>query len=113
MLGINVNFVITATFFLGSALAGVAGIMGGLLSHQVPSTIGFIAGLKAFTAAVVGGIGSIPGAMLGGLVIGLAESFVTGDISSTSSNLIVFGLLIVVMLLRPSGLLGRVQLQKV
>jgi len=113
MLGINVNFVITATFFLGSALAGVAGIMGGLLFNQVTSTIGFIAGLKAFTAAVVGGIGSIPGAMLGGLVIGLAESFVTGYISSTYSNLIVFGILIVVMLLRPSGLLGRAQLQKV
>jgi branched-chain amino acid transport system permease protein len=113
MLGINVNFVITATFFLGSALAGVAGVMGGLLFNQVSSTIGFIAGLKAFTAAVVGGIGSIPGAMLGGLVIGVAESFVTGYISSTYSNLIVFGLLIVVMLVRPSGLLGRVQLQKV
>ena len=113
MLGINVNFVITATFFLGSALAGVAGVMGGLLFNQVTSTIGFIVGLKAFTAAVVGGIGSIPGAMLGGLVIGVAESFVTGYISSTYSNLIVFGILIVVMLLRPTGLLGRAQLQKV
>ena len=113
MRGSNVNFVITATFFLGSALAGVAGIMGGLLFNQVTSTIGFIAGLKAFTAAVVGGIGSIPGAMLGGLVIGVAESFVTGYISSTYSNLIVFGILIVVMLIRPSGLLGRAQLQKV
>jgi branched-chain amino acid transport system permease protein len=113
MLGINVNFVITATFFLGSALAGIAGVMGGLLFNTVSATIGFTAGLKAFTAAVVGGIGSIPGAMLGGLVIGVAESFVTGYISSTYSNLIVFGLLIVVMLVRPSGLLGRVQLQKV
>ena len=113
MLGINVNFVITATFFLGSALAGIAGVMGGLLFNQVTSTIGFIAGLKAFTAAVVGGIGSIPGAMLGGLLIGVAESFVTGYISSTYTNLIVFGLLIVVMLVRPTGLLGRVQLQKV
>jgi len=87
--------------------------MGGLLFNQVTNTIGFIIGLKAFTAAVVGGIGSIPGAMLGGLVIGLAESFVTGYLSSTFTNLIVFGLLIVVMLIRPSGLLGRVQLQKV
>src|ERR1700722_14678894 len=113
MLGINVNFTIAATFFLGSALAGVAGIMAGPLFNQVTNTIGFIAGLKAFTAAVVGGIGSIPGAMLGGLLIGLAESFVTGYISSTYSNLIVFGLLIVVMLVRPSGLLGQVQLQKV
>jgi len=113
MLGINVNFVITATFFLGSALAGIAGVMGGLLFNTVTSTIGFIVGLKAFTAAVVGGIGSIPGAMLGGLVIGVAESMVTGYISSTYTNLIVFGLLIVVMLVRPSGLLGRAQLQKV
>jgi branched-chain amino acid transport system permease protein len=113
MLGINVNFIIAATFFLGSALAGVAGVMAGLLFNQVTNTIGFIAGLKAFTAAVVGGIGSIPGAMLGGLLIGIAESFVTGYISSTFTNLIVFGVLIVVMLVRPSGLLGRVQLQKV
>ena len=113
MMGINVNLTIAATFFLGSALAGVAGVMAGLLFNQVSNTIGFIAGLKAFTAAVVGGIGSIPGAMLGGLLIGLAESFVTGYISSTYSNLIVFGLLIVVMLVRPSGLLGQVQLQKV
>ena len=113
MLGINVNFVITATFFLGSALAGIAGVMGGLLFNQVSSTIGFIAGLKAFTAAVVGGIGSLPGAMLGGLLIGLAESFITGYISSTYTNLLVFALLIAVMLVRPSGLLGQAQLQKV
>ena len=113
MLGINVNFTITATFFLGSALAGVAGVMGGLLFNQVTPTIGFIVGLKAFTAAVVGGIGSLPGAMLGGLLIGLAESFVTGYISSTYTNLLVFALLIVVMLVRPSGLLGQAQLQKV
>jgi branched-chain amino acid transport system permease protein len=113
MLGINVNFTITATFFLGSALAGVAGVMGGLLFNQVTPTIGFIVGLKAFTAAVVGGIGSLPGAMLGGLLIGLAESFATGYISSTYTNLLVFALLIVVMLVRPSGLLGRAQLQKV
>ena len=63
MLGINVNFTISMTFFLGSALAGVAGVMGGLLFNQVTNTIGFIVGLKAFTAAVVGGIGSLPGAM--------------------------------------------------
>ena len=113
MLGINVNFTIAATFFLGSALAGVAGVMGGLLFNQVTATIGFIVGLKAFTAAVVGGIGSLPGAMLGGLLIGLAESFITGYISSTYTNLFVFALLIAVMLARPSGLLGRAQLQKV
>ncbi len=113
MMGINVNFVIAATFFLGSALAGVAGVMGGLLFNQVTPTIGFIIGLKAFTAAVVGGIGSLPGAMLGGLLIGVAESMITGYISSTYTNLFVFALLIVVMLVRPSGLLGRAQLQKV
>jgi branched-chain amino acid transport system permease protein len=113
MLGINVDFTIAATFFLGSALAGVAGVMAGLLFNQIWNYMGFIAGLKAFTAAVVGGIGSISGAVLGGLLIGIAESFVTGYISSTYTNLIVFGILIAVMLLRPSGLLGRVQLQKV
>ncbi len=113
MMGINVNFTIAATFFLGSALAGVAGVMAGLLFNQVTNTIGFIAGLKAFTAAVVGGIGSLPGAMLGGLLIGVAESMITGYISSTYTNLFVFALLIVVMLVRPSGLLGRAQLQKV
>jgi len=113
MLGIKVNFVIAATFFLGGALAGVAGVMAGLLYNQVIPTIGFIAGLKAFTASVVGGIGSIPGAMLGGLLIGVAESFITGYITSTYTNLLVFALLIAVMLIRPSGLLGQAQLQKV
>src|SRR5260370_3544253 len=113
MLGINVNFTIAATFFLGSALAGVAGVMGGLLFNQVTATIGFIVGLKAFTAAVVGGIGSLPGAMLGGLLIGLAESFITGYISSTYTNLLVFAVLIVVMLVRPSRFLGQAHLQKV
>jgi branched-chain amino acid transport system permease protein len=113
MMGVNVNFTIAATFFLGSALAGVAGVMGGLLFNQVTPTIGFIVGLKAFTAAVVGGIGSLPGAMLGGLLIGVAESMITGYVSSTYTNLFVFALLIVVMLVRPSGLLGRAQLQKV
>jgi branched-chain amino acid transport system permease protein len=113
MLGINVNFTIAATFFLGSALAGVAGVMAGLLFNQVTNTIGFIAGLKAFTAAVVGGIGSIPGAMIGGLLIGIAESFITGYISSTYVDLVVFGVLIAVMIIRPTGLLGRPQLRKV
>ncbi len=113
MLGINVDYTIAMTFFLGSALAGVAGVMAGLVFNQVTNLIGFVAGLKAFTAAVVGGIGSIPGAMLGGLLIGIAESFITGYVSSTYTNLIVFGILIGVMLLRPSGLLGRAQLQKV
>jgi len=113
MLGINVNLTIAATFFLGSALAGVAGVMAGLLFNQVTNMIGFVAGLKAFTAAVVGGIGSLPGAMLGGLLIGIAESFITGYVSSTYTNLLIFGLLIAVMLARPTGLFGRPQLRKV
>jgi branched-chain amino acid transport system permease protein len=75
--------------------------------------MGFIAGLKAFTAAVVGGIGSIPGAMLGGLLIGMAEAYTTGYISSTFQNLIVFGLLVLVLLIKPTGLLGKPQLVKV
>jgi branched-chain amino acid transport system permease protein len=113
MLGVNVDYTISATFFLGSALAGVAGVMAGLAFNNIYTLMGFILGLKAFTAAVVGGIGSIPGAMLGGFLIGLAESFITGYVSSTYTNLIVFGILIVFMILRPTGLLGKVQLQKV
>jgi branched-chain amino acid transport system permease protein len=113
MLGINVDYTISMTFFLGSALAGVAGVMAGLVFNQIFTLIGFIAGLKAFTAAVVGGIGSIAGAMLGGMLIGIAEAMITGYISSTYSNLIVFGILIAVMILRPQGLLGRAPLQKV
>ena len=113
MLGINVDYTISATFFLGSALAGVAGVMAGLVFNQIYTLMGFIIGLKAFTAAVVGGIGSIPGAMLGGFLIGLAEAFITGYISSTYTNLIVFAILIIFMIVRPRGLLGRVQLQKV
>ncbi len=113
MLGIDVDYTIAATFFIGSMLAGVAGVMGGLVFNQVYNLIGFVLGLKAFTAAVVGGIGSIPGAMLGGLVIGISESMITGYISPTLTNLIVFGILIAVMVLRPQGLLGRAPLQKV
>jgi branched-chain amino acid transport system permease protein len=113
MLGIDVDRTIAMTFFLGSALAGAAGVMAGLVFNQVFNLLGFTAGLKAFTAAVIGGIGSIAGAMLGGILIGLAESFTTGYISSTYQNLIVFGILIVVMLVRPAGLLGRAPLQKV
>jgi branched-chain amino acid transport system permease protein len=113
MLGIDVNRTIAMTFVLGSALAGVAGVMAGLVFNQVFNLMGFVAGLKAFTAAVVGGIGSIAGAVLGGLLIGLTEAFATGYISSTYTNLIVFAVLIAVMLVRPSGLLGRAPLQKV
>jgi branched-chain amino acid transport system permease protein len=113
MLGINVNKTIALTFFIGSALAGMAGVMSGLAFNQISNTIGFLAGLKAFTAAVVGGIGSIAGAMIGGLFIGLCESFTASYISSKYTDLIVFGILIATMLIRPVGIFGRPTLQKV
>jgi branched-chain amino acid transport system permease protein len=113
MLGINVDRTIAFTFFIGSALAGVAGVMSGLAFNEISNTIGFLAGLKAFTAAVVGGIGSIPGAMIGGLFIGLCESFASSYISTKYTDLIVFGILIATMLIRPTGIFGRPALQKV
>jgi branched-chain amino acid transport system permease protein len=113
MLGINVDRTIMLTFLIGSAMAGIAGVMSGLAFNQITNTIGFLAGLKAFTAAVVGGIGSIPGAMIGGIFIGLCEAYSASYISSKYSDLIVFGILIVTMLLRPQGLFGQRALQKV
>ena len=113
MLGIDVNRTIALTFFIGSAMAGIAGVMSGLAFNQITNTIGFLAGLKAFTAAVVGGIGSIPGAMIGGIFIGLCESFSLSYISTQYSDLIVFGILIATMLIRPQGIFGQRPLQKV
>jgi len=113
MLGINVNRTIALTFFIGSAMAGVAGVMSGLEFNSITNTIGFLAGLKAFTAAVVGGIGSIPGAMLGGIFIGMCEAFCLSYVSTKYSDLIVFGILIVTMLIRPVGFLGQRAMQKV
>jgi branched-chain amino acid transport system permease protein len=113
MMGIDVDRVIVVTFFIGSALAGAAGVFNGLVYQQAFPYMGFQAGLFAFTAAVVGGIGNLPGAVLGGLLIGLAEAFATGYLSSTFQQAIVFALLIAVMLIRPSGLLGRAAVQKV
>jgi branched-chain amino acid transport system permease protein len=114
MMGIDVDRVIAVTFFIGSALAGAAGVMFGLVFGQIYHFMGFIAGLKGFTAAVIGGIGSIPGAMVGGLIVGLAESYATGYLpqGSTFQNLYVFALLILVILIRPSGLFGRAAIQK-
>ena len=113
MMGIDVDRVIVLTFFIGSALAGAAGVMVGLVFQRVYHFMGFVAGLKGFTAAVVGGIGSIPGAMLGGIFIGLAESFSQGYISTRFYDLIVFGILIVVLIVRPTGLLGKADIKKV
>jgi branched-chain amino acid transport system permease protein len=113
MMGIDPDRVIAITFLVGSALGGAAGVMFGLVYSQIYYLIGFLAGLKGFTAAVVGGIGSIPGAMLGGLLVGLVESWAKGYLNGNVADLVVFGILIGVMLLRPSGLLGTPALQKV
>ena len=113
MMGIDPDRVIAITFLVGSALGGAAGVMFGLVYSQIYYLVGFLAGLKGFTAAVVGGIGSIPGAMLGGLLVGLVESWAKGYLNGNVADLVVFGILIGVMLIRPSGLLGTPALQKV
>ena len=113
MMGIDVDRVIMVTFLIGSALAGAAGVMSGLVFQRVFHYMGFEAGLKGFTAAVVGGIGSIPGAMIGGLMIGLIESFGQGYVSTTFYLAVVFSILIIFMLVRPYGLFGKRELTKV
>jgi branched-chain amino acid transport system permease protein len=115
MMGIDVDRVISFTFFVGSALAAAGGVMFGIVFGQIFSLMGFTAGLKGFTAAVVGGIGSIPGAMLGGFLIGLTEAFATGYLpgGSVYANLYVFALLITIFLVRPTGLLGSPVIRKV
>ena len=112
MMGIDIDRVIVFTFVLGSALAGAAGVMFALRA-PASVTIGFVAGLKGFTAAVIGGIGSIPGAMAGGLILGFAESFTQGYVSTRWSDLAVFSLLIGFMLFRPQGLFGKPDIKKV
>jgi len=113
LVGINVDRVISMTFIIGSALAAIGGIL--IASHigQINFYIGFIAGIKAFTAAVLGGIGSIPGAVLGGFVLGLTESFATGYVSSDYEDVFAFALLVTILIFKPSGLLGRSDIQKV
>jgi branched-chain amino acid transport system permease protein len=107
LLGIPVNRIISLTFILGAALAAVAGLMVALYYGVVDFFIGFLAGVKAFSAAVLGGIGSLPGAMLGGICIGLIEAFWSGYVSAEYKDMAAFLILILVLLLRPQGLLGR------
>ena len=110
LLGIDADRIISLTFIIGSAIGGVL-----IANHvgQVNFFIGFIAGIKAFTAAVLGGIGSIPGAMVGGLVLGLCESFATGYISSAYEDALAFALLVLILIFRPAGILGKPKVQKV
>ncbi|MBP3478715.1 MAG: branched-chain amino acid ABC transporter permease [Oscillospiraceae bacterium] len=113
LMGINVNHTISMTFAIGSALAAIAGI---LLCSTVPTlqpTLGSMPGIRAFTAAVFGGIGSIPGAMLGGILIGVIETFAKAYISTQFSDAIVFSVLIVILLVKPAGLLGKQVQEKV
>ena len=108
MMGVEVDRVIIMAFFLGSALAGAGGLMFGLYYNFTSYIIGFTAGLRAFTAAVLGGIGNVPGAMLGGLIIGLVEAMGGQLISASWADVIIFSILVLVLVFRPSGLLGRV-----
>jgi branched-chain amino acid transport system permease protein len=113
LMGVNINTVISAAFLIGSALAAVAGVMVTLYYGVVDFYLGFIAGVKAFTAAVLGGIGSLPGAMLGGLLIGLIEAFWSGCVNFAYKDVAVFAVLVLVLIFRPTGLLGRPEVEKV
>lgn len=113
LMGINVNNTITFTFAIGCALAGMGSLLYGLAYSSVSPTLGALPGLKAFIAAVLGGIGIIPGAMLGGLIMGIAESLTKAYISSQLSDAVVYGILIIVLLFKPSGLLGHGTREKV
>ncbi|HXP32272.1 MAG TPA: branched-chain amino acid ABC transporter permease LivH [Stellaceae bacterium] len=113
LLGIDVDRTISLTFVLGAALAAVAGVMVTLYYGVIDFFIGFLAGIKAFTAAVLGGIGSLPGAMLGGLLIGLIEAMWSGYFSAEYKDVAVFAILVIVLIFRPSGLLGRPEVEKV
>ena len=111
--GVNVDRVISMTFIIGSGLAAIGGVLIATHIGQINFYIGFIAGIKAFTAAVLGGIGSIPGAVLGSLVLGWTESFATGYISSDYEDVFAFCLLVLILIFRPAGILGRSTTQKV
>ncbi len=113
LLGIDADHIISVTFIIGSGLAALGGTLIAVHTTQVGFGIGFMAGMKAFTAAVLGGIGSVPGAMLGGIVLGLAESFTTGYVAGDYEDVLSFILLVLILIFRPTGLLGKAKVQKV
>jgi branched-chain amino acid transport system permease protein len=114
LMGINVNMIIALTFFIGTSLAAAAGIMAGTYYGSIHFFMGFVIGLKAFTAAVIGGIGSIPGAMLGGLLLGLLESFGTQIpfIGTEWKDVFSFGILILLLVFKPTGILGKTEIER-
>jgi branched-chain amino acid transport system permease protein len=113
LLGIDTDNVISMTFVIGGALAAVAAVLLGMQYGVINPSIGFLAGIKAFTAAVLGGIGSIPGAMLGGLLLGVAEAFGADIVGDQYKDVVAFSLLVLVLLFRPTGILGRPEVEKV
>ncbi|MBT7609576.1 MAG: branched-chain amino acid ABC transporter permease [Bacteriovoracaceae bacterium] len=113
LMGINTDKIISITFFIGSSLAGAAGVLVGMYYNTVEPMMGLIPGLKAFIAAVLGGIGIIPGAVIGGLVLGVAENLVVGFWVSTYRDAIAFGILILILLIKPAGILGKNRREKV
>ena len=113
LVGINNDAVISFTFALGSALAGAGGILYAMNDPRIDPLMGTLPGLKAFVAAVLGGIGNLPGAALGGLLIGLVETFISGTRASTFRDAIAFAILILILLFRPAGLLGKMRVEKV
>jgi branched-chain amino acid transport system permease protein len=113
LLGIRTNSIIALTFVIGAALAAVASVLLGVQYGVINPNLGFLAGIKAFTAAVLGGIGSIPGAMLGGLVLGVVEAIGADIFGDQYKDVVAFGLLVLVLLFRPTGILGRPEVEKV
>ncbi|AZZ94189.1 high-affinity branched-chain amino acid ABC transporter permease LivH [Hahella sp. KA22] len=113
LLGIDTNRVIASTFVIGAALAAVAGTLLGMYYGVVNAFVGFIAGLKAFTAAVLGGIGSIPGAMLGGIILGVTESMTAAYFSTEYKDVVSFALLVLILLFKPTGILGKPEVEKI
>jgi branched-chain amino acid transport system permease protein len=113
LMGVNINRVISMTFMVGSSLAGVGSVLVGMKYPKIDPLMGTLIGLKSFIAAVLGGIGSIPGAVLGGLIMGCSEEMVVGYLSSTYRDALAFGILIFILIFKPTGLLGKNSIEKV
>ncbi|MCB1823905.1 MAG: branched-chain amino acid ABC transporter permease LivH [Candidatus Competibacteraceae bacterium] len=113
ILGINTDRIISSVFIIGAAMAAIAGVLVTLNYGSFDFYIGFVTGIKAFTAAVLGGIGSLPGAMLGGLILGLAEALFSGMVNTDYKDVFAFSLLVLVLIFRPTGLLGKPEVEKV